>query len=54
MGGHRDDLEVALDKPIVSWSMGRPAVFLLGGLNKEDADRIFPILTRRNTWYQQT
>jgi DNA alkylation damage repair protein AlkB len=36
MGGHRDDLEHALDKPIVSISLGRPAVFLLGGNTKDD------------------
>jgi alkylated DNA repair protein alkB family protein 1 len=45
MGGHRDDLEVALDKPIVSISMGRPAVFLLGGKTK-DCSPIVPILIR--------
>jgi alkylated DNA repair protein alkB family protein 1 len=45
MGGHRDDLELALDKPIVSLSMGRPAVFLLGGKTK-DCSPIVPILIR--------
>jgi alkylated DNA repair protein alkB family protein 1 len=45
MGGHRDDLELALDKPIVSLSMGRPAVFLLGGKTK-DCSPIIPILVR--------
>jgi len=45
MGGHRDDLEMALDKPVVSWSLGRPAIFLLGGLRKDDTP-IFPILVR--------
>eukprot|EP00529_Nitzschia_sp_RCC80_P016111 CAMPEP_0113470990 /NCGR_PEP_ID=MMETSP0014_2-20120614/16741_1 /TAXON_ID=2857 /ORGANISM="Nitzschia sp." /LENGTH=677 /DNA_ID=CAMNT_0000363599 /DNA_START=165 /DNA_END=2198 /DNA_ORIENTATION=+ /assembly_acc=CAM_ASM_000159 len=38
MGGHRDDLEEALDQPIVSISVGLPAIFVLGGLNKEDDD----------------
>lgn len=38
MGGHRDDLEEALDKPIVSLSLGLPAIFLLGGLGKDDDD----------------
>ncbi len=37
MGCHRDDGELAVDKPIVSVSMGRPAVFLLGGATKNDA-----------------
>jgi alkylated DNA repair protein alkB family protein 1 len=45
MGGHRDDLELAFDKPIVSISMGRPAVFLLGGKTK-DCSPIVPILIR--------
>lgn len=45
MGGHRDDGELALDKPIVSVSMGRPAVFLLGGPTKDDAP-VVPILVR--------
>ena len=45
MGGHRDDLELALDKPVVSISLGLPAVFLLGGKQKEDAP-VIPILVR--------
>jgi alkylated DNA repair protein alkB family protein 1 len=45
MGGHRDDLEMALDKPIVSISMGLPAVFLLGGKTKDDSP-VVPILIR--------
>jgi alkylated DNA repair protein alkB homolog 1 len=45
MGGHRDDLELALDKPIVSLSVGLPAIFLLGGKTKED-EPIVPILVR--------
>ena len=36
MGGHQDDLELALDKPIASISLGLPAVFLLGGKSKEE------------------
>ena len=35
MGGHLDDAEQALTKPIVSMSIGCPAVFLLGGKSKE-------------------
>lgn len=31
MGGHLDDAEHTMDKPIVSISIGRPALFLLGG-----------------------
>lgn len=45
MGGHRDDLELAFDKPIVSLSVGRPAVFLLGGKTKDDTP-VLPILIR--------
>lgn len=45
MGGHRDDLELALDKPIVSISMGLPAVFLLGGRTKDDGP-VLPVLIR--------
>lgn len=45
MGGHRDDLEVALDKPIVSFSVGLPAIFLLGGKTKDD-EPVVPILVR--------
>ncbi|GAX25048.1 alkylated DNA repair protein alkB homolog 1 [Fistulifera solaris] len=44
MGCHRDDGELAVDKPIVSVSMGRPAVFLLGGATKDDVP--VPILVR--------
>ena len=37
MGGHRDDdLEVDFTKPVVSLSLGVPAVFLLGGNMKDD------------------
>lgn len=45
MGGHRDDLELALDKPVISFSMGLPAVFLLGRNNKDDGP-VLPILLR--------
>jgi len=45
MGGHRDDSEYAVDKPIVSFSAGRPAVFLLGGPTRDDMP-IVPILVR--------
>jgi alkylated DNA repair dioxygenase AlkB len=45
MGGHRDDLELALDKPIVSVSLGRAAVFLLGGHDKDDCP-VIPIWVR--------
>ena len=30
MGGHRDDLELTMDAPVVSMSFGSTAVFLLG------------------------
>lgn len=45
MGGHRDDLEYALDKPVVSISLGLPAIFLLGGTSKEEMP-VLPILVR--------
>ncbi|KAL3925880.1 MAG: hypothetical protein SGILL_000092 [Bacillariaceae sp.] len=45
MGGHQDDLELALDKPIVSISLGLPAVFLLGGKSK-DEEPVVAILLR--------
>jgi alkylated DNA repair protein alkB family protein 1 len=45
MGGHRDDLELALDKPVISISLGLPAVFLLGGKAKNDMP-VIPILVR--------
>ncbi len=34
MGGHLDDAEQNLEKPIVSFSIGRSAIFLIGGLTK--------------------
>jgi alkylated DNA repair protein alkB family protein 1 len=45
MGGHRDDLELALDKPVISFSMGLPAVFLLGGKTKDEVP-VLAILVR--------
>jgi DNA alkylation damage repair protein AlkB len=45
MGGHKDDLELALDKPVVSFSLGLPAVFLLGGKSKDETP-VIPILVR--------
>jgi len=38
MGGHRDDLEDpdAMDKPIVSMSLGLPGIFVLGGPTKDE------------------
>jgi alkylated DNA repair protein alkB homolog 1 len=45
MGGHRDDLEFALDKPVISLSLGLPALFLLGGKSKDD-NPVLPILVR--------
>ena len=44
MGGHRDDLELTFDKPVVSMSCGLPAIFLLGGYEK--SDKAIPILVR--------
>ena len=44
MGGHRDDLELDFTKPVVSLSLGLPAVFLLGGKTKDD--EVVPILVR--------
>ena len=45
MGGHRDDLELAIDKPVVSMSVGLPGIFLLGGKTKDDSP-VLPILVR--------
>lgn len=45
MGGHRDDKEYALDKPVVSISLGLPAIFLLGGKTKDETP-VVPILVR--------
>jgi len=35
MSGHVDDAELTMDEPIVSVSLGRSAIFLLGGRTKE-------------------
>jgi hypothetical protein len=37
MSGHIDDAEHCLDEPIVSFSVGCPAVFLIGGRSKSEA-----------------
>ena len=42
--GHRDDAEKDLSKPLVSLSLGCPAIFLMGGLTRDDA--ITPIFLR--------
>lgn len=44
MVGHQDDLELTFDKPVVSISLGLPAVFVLGGTSKNDS--AVPILVR--------
>ncbi|GMH62482.1 hypothetical protein TrLO_g2969 [Triparma laevis f. longispina] len=44
MGGHQDDLEFTFDKPVISLSMGLPAIFLLGGNTKDETPT--PILVR--------
>lgn len=44
MSGHVDDAEHCMDEPIVSVSLGCPAVFLLGGRTK--ATKPIPILLR--------
>jgi len=45
MGGHHDDSELDLTKPVISISLGLPAVFLLGGKSQYD-ERVVPILLR--------
>jgi len=35
MGGHRDDLEFTFSSPVISISLGLPAIFLLGGNSRE-------------------
>jgi alkylated DNA repair protein alkB homolog 1 len=45
MGGHIDDLEEAVTQPVVSVSVGRPAVFVLGGATLYDCP-VIPILVR--------
>ena len=44
MSGHIDDAEHAMDEPIVSISLGCPAIFLIGGKNKNEKPT--PILIR--------
>ena len=44
MGGHRDDLEFDFTKPVVSISLGLPAIFLLGGTTRNEAP--LPVLVR--------
>ena len=47
MGGHADDLEHDFSKPVVSLSLGLPAIFLLGGKTRRDASQpVIPILVR--------
>jgi alkylated DNA repair protein alkB family protein 1 len=42
MGGHLDDAEHNLERPIVSFSIGRSAIFLIGGKTKlEEAIPLF-------------
>jgi DNA alkylation damage repair protein AlkB len=45
MGGHRDESEYAVAKPIISFSVGRCCIFLLGQYER-DATPIVPILVR--------
>lgn len=45
MGGHRDDLESALHQPVISVSVGSPAVFLFGGPSLNDSP-VLPIVVR--------
>lgn len=44
MGGHIDDAEHDLEKPIISLSLGRTAIFLIGGQKKDVVPT--PILLR--------
>jgi alkylated DNA repair protein alkB family protein 1 len=45
MGGHADDLEYDFTKPVISISLGRSAIFLLGQTQKE-LEPVVPILVR--------
>lgn len=45
MGGHRDDSELDVSKPVVSFSLGLPAVFLIGAATKEEGP-VVPLLLR--------
>ena len=44
MGGHLDDAEHTMEKPIVSISLGCSAIFLMGGITKDV--RPIPVLVR--------
>jgi len=46
MGGHKDDAEYTLSVPIVSISIGAPAVFLIGGVDKNEPHPPMPLLLR--------
>ena len=37
MGGHRDDAELTMDEPVVSFSLGCDAIFLLGGSTRAES-----------------
>ena len=45
MGGHRDDSELDVTKPVVSFSLGLPAVFMIGGKTREEGP-VVPLLLR--------
>ncbi len=45
MGGHRDDSELDVTKPVVSFSLGLPAVFLIGGKTRDEGP-VVPLLLR--------
>lgn len=45
MGGHRDDSELDMTKPVVSFSLGLPAVFMVGGKTREEGP-VVPLLLR--------
>ncbi|OQS06873.1 alkylated DNA repair protein alkB [Thraustotheca clavata] len=36
MGGHQDNVEITFDHPVVSFSIGSDAIFLKGGLTKDE------------------
>ena len=45
MGGHVDDAEGELTNPIISFSLGCSAIFIIGGETKENGP-VYPILVR--------
>ena len=45
MGGHRDDSELDITKPVVSFSLGLPAVFMIGSKSREEGP-VVPLLLR--------